>query len=295
MIWQQLKLDTTGELAGAVSEFLESTGAHAVISQSADGEDRFDLAEPTMQPWQSTRLTALYDDQQQLGPVIQGLTGMFDVTRDRISLEHLPDRDWERAWLENFKPLRISSNLWISPSWCTPPDTAAAVVTLDPGLAFGTGTHATTALCLEALSGLDLSGRRVIDYGCGSGILAIAALKLGAAEAIATDVDKKALDASLSNAQVNQVSDRLLILDAETAQREIEQDRLKGDVVIANILADALIGLMPTLSRALAKDGKLLLSGILAGQMESVGNAYEPITFTVHRQDDWIALLSRAC
>jgi ribosomal protein L11 methyltransferase len=292
MIWQQLSFRISGTLVGAANEVLENSGSQAITSQPADGEDQFDLAEPRLRPWQTTTLIALFDEQQALKPVIGELCDIFNIAPEDIRLQHIPDRDWERVWLENFKPVQISSNLWVCPSWCEPPDAEATNITLDPGLAFGTGTHATTALCLGALAGMSLAGKSVLDFGCGSGILAIAALKLGAASAIATDIDDKALQATKSNALINQVDDRLTILSSADAVSKIEQGDASFDVVIANILADALVSLQPLLTKACIDGGALLMSGILDHQQELVNTAYHNRQFTTLAQDEWIALES---
>lgn len=174
--------------------------------------------------------------------------------------------------MENFHPMRFGERLWICPSWRDVPDPSAVNVMLDPGLAFGTGTHPTTALCLEWLDSLDLAGKTVIDFGCGSGILAIAALKLGAARAIGIDIDPQAIQASRDNARRNGVEDRLALF--------LPQDKPNGlhaDVVVANILAGPLRELAPLISILPAKGGVIGLSGILASQAESVCEAYQEI------------------
>ncbi|KAA3634517.1 MAG: 50S ribosomal protein L11 methyltransferase, partial [Proteobacteria bacterium] len=200
-LWQQFSFDIPGERADAATELLEAMGSLAVSSLPREGEDRFDLAEPRLETWSLTRMTALFDDDADLPPAIDAVFRTFDVDPGSVEVERFEDRDWEREWLERFAPVRISDRLWICPSWRKPPDPGAVNVTLDPGLAFGTGTHATTTLCLQALAGLDLAHRTVLDFGCGSGILAIAALRLGAARALATDVDPRALDATRRNAE----------------------------------------------------------------------------------------------
>lgn len=186
--------------------------------------------------------------------------------------------------MENFHPMRFGQRLWICPSWRDVPEPDAVNVMLDPGLAFGTGTHPTTALCLSWLDGLDLQGKTVIDFGCGSGILAIAALKLGAAQAIGIDIDPQAIQASRDNAERNGVSDRLsLYLPHE------QPADLSADVVVANILAGPLRELAPLISVLPKSGGYLGLSGILASQAESVCEAYEE-RFTldpVAEKEEW--------
>lgn len=185
-------------------------------------------------------------------------------------IEQIEDKDWEREWMDNFHPMQFGKRLWICPSWRPVPDESAVNVMLDPGLAFGTGTHPTTALCLQWLDGLDLANKTVIDFGCGSGILAIAALKLGAKQAIGIDIDPQAIQASRDNAERNGVSDRLSLFLAKD-----QPENLQADIVVANILAGPLKELATPITQLLKKNGHLGLSGILTSQAESVCQAYQ--------------------
>ncbi len=187
-------------------------------------------------------------------------------------IEQIEDKDWEREWMDNFHPMRFGQRLWICPSWREIPDPDAVNVMLDPGLAFGTGTHPTTSLCLEWLDGLDLNGKTVIDFGCGSGILAIAALKLGAKEAIGIDIDPQAIQASRDNAERNGVSDRLTLYLSDK-----KPQTLSADVVVANILAGPLRELAPVIGALPQAGGLLGLSGVLATQAEGVADAYRDV------------------
>ncbi len=290
--WQQLHVPLAGHQADAAAELLEAMGALSVSSEGEGGEDRFDLAEPTLVQWTATRLSALFDDGIALQPVIAAMSRVFAVAPDDCRVERIADRDWERAWLERYRPVEITPDLWICPSWCEPPDGVAHVLTLDPGLAFGTGTHATTALCLEHLAGAGLSGRSVLDFGCGSGILAIAAARMGASRVVACDIDPRALDATRANARQNGVADRIEVISADAATAAIDAESLCVDVVIANILADALVMLSATLARAVAPGGSLILSGILHGQRERVAGAFPALDFSVQTRDEWVLLAS---
>ncbi len=187
----------------------------------------------------------------------------------RHKIEQIEDKDWEREWMANFHPMRFGERLWICPSWRDVPDPDAVNVMLDPGLAFGTGTHPTTSLCLTWLDGLDLAGKTVIDFGCGSGILAIAALKLGASQAIGIDIDPQAIQASRDNAERNGVADRLSLYLPHQ-----QPENLQADVVVANILAGPLRELAPLISVLPKSGGHLGLSGVLESQAESVCEAY---------------------
>ena len=182
----------------------------------------------------------------------------------------LEDKNWIRAWMDQFKPLKFGEHLWICPSWLEVKEENAVVVSLDPGLAFGTGTHPTTALCLGYLDSLDLQGKQVLDYGCGSGILAIAALKLGAKNALGVDIDEQALQASRENAERNNVSDKLELFMGTDQKLDLP----KSPVTVANILAGPLAELEPIIASLTESGGKLALSGILTEQADSVIEAY---------------------
>jgi len=207
----------------------------------------------------------------------------------RASVRWVKDQDWERVWLTDWKPMRFGRRLWVCPTAAAlPDDPQAVVVRLDPGLAFGTGTHPTTALCLQILESLPVAGRSVIDYGCGSGILGLAALKLGAAHVRAVDLDPQALLATLENAIRNGVSAQLEVtgIDGVLAQ---------AYCVMANILAGPLIELAPKLTAACEPGGYLLLSGILKTQAYAVKAAYSPAFDMVQvvERDDWCCIYAR--
>jgi len=223
--------------------------------------------------------------------VISYLQGIHPDKADmRYKLEQLEDKDWEREWMDNFHPMKFGERLWICPSWCDVPEPDAVNVMLDPGLAFGTGTHPTTALCLTWLDGLDLQDKTVVDFGCGSGILSLAALKLGAKKVIGIDIDPQALQASLANAKRNNVDDRLeLYLPKDLPQ---EMPEFKADVVVANILAGPLRELAPTIIEYVGDKGLLALSGVLEEQAQTLQAIYgqwcdmDPVTV----QEEWVRL-----
>jgi ribosomal protein L11 methyltransferase len=203
----------------------------------------------------------------------EALTGslcktLVGLAAQNVAVKQVADRPWEREWLRDFHAMRFGRRLWVAPRHEAVTAAGAVVVTLDPGLAFGTGTHATTALCLEWLDGARLTGRRVIDYGCGSGVLAIAALKLGAAQALALDIDEQALIATQANAAANDVSDRIAIGRPAEA-------REPADVLIANILAGPLIELAPRLAGLVRGGGDLVLSGLMTVEADAVTVAYQ--------------------
>jgi ribosomal protein L11 methyltransferase len=203
-------------------------------------------------------------------------------------IEILEDKDWIREWMDSYQPMRFGMRLWICPSWRTPPEPDAVNLMLDPGLAFGTGTHPTTSLCLQWLDGLDLNGKTVIDFGCGSGILGIAALLLGAKKVFAIDNDPQALLATRDNAQRNGLGEEQI---QALLPEQLPAD-ISADVVIANILAAPLISLASQLHGKLRKGGDIALSGILAEQADAVAVAYEPVIQwqSQVQQEDWIRL-----
>jgi ribosomal protein L11 methyltransferase len=209
---------------------------------------------------------------------------------DRVRLGSLEDRDWARAWMDRFGPMRFGDSLWIVPTHLKPPEPGATVIRLDPGLAFGTGTHPSTHLCLEWIDGARLEGASVVDFGCGSGVLAIAAALKGARQVIAVDNDPQALLATAENAERNGVADRIHMVSAEAFETS------EADVVMANILAGTLIRLAPLLSAAVRPGGTLVLAGILDYQAPAVAAAYAG-RFPHLRQSilgEWICLAGQA-
>ncbi|SLM61452.1 MULTISPECIES: 50S ribosomal protein L11 methyltransferase [Dickeya] len=273
MPWIQLKINTSGAHAEQLGDALSESGAVSVTFQDTHDTPVFEPLPGETRLWGDTDVIGLYDAETDMAEVIAMLEQeplLGAGFRHRI--EQLEDKDWEREWMENFHPMQFGKRLWICPSWRDVPDPSAVNVMLDPGLAFGTGTHPTTALCLQWLDGLDLAGKTIIDFGCGSGILAIAALKLGAARAIGIDIDPQAIQASRDNAQRNGVSERL-----ELYLPKDQPTELSADVVVANILAGPLRELAPLIGVLPRVGGHLGLSGILASQAQSVAQAYDAL------------------
>jgi ribosomal protein L11 methyltransferase len=306
MPWLQLSLIIDRDYAEQVEGALEDAGALAVtMDDAADepGTGQVDPAAggvwepaPATQPlWRRLRMTALFDDDAAgEAAARQAAEALGHLALSPPSIAGLEDRPWERVWLDEFCPTRFGERLWVCPRGERPagangPDWPGVVVDLDPGLAFGTGHHPTTALCLTWLDGLDLRGKRVVDYGCGSGILALAALKLGAASALAVDHDPQALDATVDNAIGNGVLGQLAVARPE------QVPDTQADIVVANILAGPLLALAPTLA-ALAAPGALLgLSGILARQAPQVADGYAT-HFAVEpaeTREEWALLTGR--
>lgn len=271
MPWIQIKLNATADTAEAIGDILiEDAGALSVTFLDAKDTPVFEPLPGETRLWGETDIVALYDAQTDMNTIVSILKASPLLGENFThQISPLEDKDWERAWMDNFKPMRFGQKLWICPSWCDVPDPSAVNVMLDPGLAFGTGTHPTTALCLEWLEGIDLKEKTVIDFGCGSGILSLAALMLGAKKVIGIDIDPQALQASKANAQRNHVAERLELY--------LPQDQplnLNADVVVANILAGPLKELSPVIKNLLAPHGKLALSGVLESQAQAVTQCY---------------------
>lgn len=285
MPWIQIKINTTGAHAEELGDALIELGAVSVTFQDTHDNPVFEPLPGETRLWGDTDIIGLFDAETDMEPVVQSMGQHPLLAADyHYKIEQIEDKDWEREWMENFHPMRFGERLWICPSWRDVPDPDAVNVMLDPGLAFGTGTHPTTALCLAWLDGLDLAGKTIIDFGCGSGILAIAALKLGAAQAIGIDIDPQAIQASRDNAERNGVLDRLSLYLPHQ-----QPDNLSADVVVANILAGPLRELAPLIGVLPKAGGHLGLSGVLASQAESVCEAYadrfqlDPVT----EREEW--------
>lgn len=293
MPWLELSLTVRAEQQPRVEEALDDLGSLSITLRDANAEtaDEQAIFEPgvgELPLWPTITLNALFDagiDRRGLSEALSELLPWLEP--DQLSFRDVADEDWERAWMDQFKPMSFGRRLWIYPWNIAPPDDdALAIVQLDPGLAFGSGTHPTTALCLEWLDSLDLGGKRVIDFGCGSGILAIAALKLGAASAVGVDNDPQALIASANNAERNQVADRLALFLPDDFAGE------PADVFVANILAGPLGELAPTFAALATPGAPFALSGILQGQQEELLARYAEWFdgLRVDVREDWVRI-----
>ena len=271
MSWIQVRLTTTSEHAERFEDLLLEVGACAVTLQDAEDQPVYEPELGTTPLWNNTVVVGLFDAHtptKHVVPFLKAESGVEPFPLCKIEL--VEDKDWEREWMTHFHPMQFGDRLWVCPSWKEVPDANAVNLMLDPGLAFGTGTHPTTALCLKWLDKQgDLSGKRIIDYGCGSGILAIAALLLGADDAIGVDLDPQALEATIENAKRNQIATEKLAVFLPNAEPQEP-----ADIVLANILAGPLMQLAPKLSSLTKSGGYIALSGILAGQAEEIVETY---------------------
>ena len=288
MPWLQLTLEAGDLDAETLSDWFERHGAVSVTLVDAADQPLFEPDPGTTPLWSATRLTAMFEadaDAEALGA--QLLQDFGEAAAKRLTRNRLEDQDWERVWLDQFQPMQFGEHLWVCPAGKLPPQGEnPVIVDLDPGLAFGTGTHATTALCLEWLDAHPPRDLTVLDYGSGSGILAVAALKLGAAELWAVDIDEQALWSTRDNAARNAVETGLHTLQPSALPEQT------FDLLLANILANPLTELAADLAGRVRLGGNIVLSGILAEQADTVRRAYAPwfrLSDTVEK-DGWVRL-----
>ena len=283
-MWYQLVIsELEQDKIEDISEHLESLGALSITYSDLQDNPIFEPALNTTPLWQQTVLTALFNDEDLMQTAKQLVNSSLPYTS--ITSHTLDDVVWEREWLKSFKPMCFGKRLWICPTHYEPPEPEAVNIMLDPGLAFGTGTHQTTALCLEFLDQADLTDKTICDYGTGSGILAISGLKLGARHAYAVDIDPQSVTATKQNAINNNISfDNLIVGLVE------EVDIPKVDLMLANILAGPLVELAPTLVNKIKPGGELVISGLLDNQIEEVTSAYKDLvkTIEIRTKDEWV-------
>ena len=288
MAWIQFIFDSNPQAADSLSNALSECGAAAVTFQDNADQPIYEPELGTTPLWAATNVVALFDAEENTDAIISALSHKIRpqvVPPHRI--EAVEDKDWVREWMESFHPICFGEQLWICPSWLSPPEPDAVNIMLDPGLAFGTGTHPTTALCLNWLDQADVKGKYVIDYGCGSGILAIAAALLGAKRVIGVDTDPQALEATQANAERNGVTIETYFPD--------ECPDETCDLLLANILAGPLQSLSGRLA-ALTKSGApIVLSGILDVQAQDVSQSYQP-WFDMQQpvlKDEWTRIVGQ--
>ena len=288
MAWIQFIFNSTPLGAESLSECLSDCGASAVTFEDNAEQPIYEPEIGSTPLWQATNVVALFEADVNTQSILAQLTKlMAPIALPSYRIEAIEDKDWVREWMDNFHPMCFGEKLWICPSWHQPPKPDAINILLDPGLAFGTGTHPTTALCLNWLDQADLEDKTVIDYGCGSGILAIAAALLGAKKVIGVDTDPQALEATQANAERNNVQ------IATYLPQDCPNER--ADVVLANILAGPLQALAPTLASLSRPNADIILSGILESQADTVSISYQS-SFTMQapaQKEEWIRLVGQ--
>lgn len=286
-------LELSFELGSLDAEIAETacfdSGATSVTFTDTRDDPVLEPAPGEFRLWPATRMQALYAGDTNADATVLTLARALSIPAGSIAIKHVADRAWEREWLKDFHAMRFGKRLWVAPHHESVTEPEAAVVRLDPGLAFGTGTHPTTALCLQWLERNVTSGARVIDYGCGSGILALAAVKLGAHHAYCFDIDPQALIATHDNASANGIAEQITVCDsAEQLPGEV-------DILVANILAGPLCALAPSFAQLIRADGALVLAGLLKQQVPEVTQAHDawfdmgPFA----KRDDWVGLSGR--
>ncbi|MFC3149495.1 50S ribosomal protein L11 methyltransferase [Litoribrevibacter euphylliae] len=289
MSWLQIKITTQAESAEALEDFLLELGASSITLEDPEDQPIYEPLPGETPLWKSTRVVGLFTEDFDIDLVAKAVEEFSNTQKIQhdITTETVEEQEWERAWMDDFKPIQCGQRLWVCPSWLEPPRPEDVNLILDPGLAFGTGTHPTTFLCLEYLDSLSLNDLHVLDYGCGSGILAIAALLLGAKDAVGVDIDPQALTATDMNMARNGLASERISLYVP--------DNFPGcqaDITVANILAGPLVELAPEIANNTKSGGHLALSGILQEQAQDVYETYSQYfnLNPIKQKDDWILI-----
>jgi ribosomal protein L11 methyltransferase len=300
MSWTEVVIEIAQDHAEALSDALMEAGALSVSVEDADeGTDQEKplFGEPGMEPkeaaWEHSRVVALTDvDADQGAIVAEAAAAIGLAAAPAFTVRDVSDQDWVRLTQSQFAPIHIGKNIWVVPSWHEAPDPDAIILELDPGLAFGTGSHPTTRLCMEWLEAHPAPGKTVLDYGCGSGILAMVAKKMGAGDVAGVDIDPQAIESANDNAARNHCEVDFYLPDDFAVSAKPQHATGKFDIVVANILSSPLKVMAPMLAGRVAPNGALILSGVLARQAEEVAEAYAPyIKLGVWaEQDGWVAL-----
>ncbi len=287
MPWLQLRINTSRDKAPLVESAISEQGAMSVTFEDSADEPIFEPALGEAPLWSETRVTGLFEADIDTHQILSAVATKIDEPTEACHWHILEDKDWQREWMQYFKPIQCAEHFWVCPSWCEKPNPSAVNLMLDPGLAFGTGTHPTTFLCLRWLAHQNIKGKTLIDFGCGSGILGIAGLLLGASQAIGTDIDPQALVATRENLKRNTLEENTFpVYFPEKCPSEPQ------DFVLANILAGPLVELAPTLCQLAKPQGKVCLSGILASQQHAIVDAYSGLINidSIEEQDGWLCI-----
>jgi ribosomal protein L11 methyltransferase len=291
MSWRQLSLTCPAAQLTEVEDLMTELGALSISLSDAGDEPIYEPLPGDAPIWRESIVSATFaedSDPEQLAQLL--LARLPAPLSQTVTHGSFKDCDWQQSYRQHFKPLQCAANLWIVPSWSEPPDPRATIVRLDPGLAFGTGSHPTTALCLAWLAQQELTDLNLIDYGCGSGILAIAAIKLGAGRVLAVDIDEQALTACKSNMEVNSVTPEQILVGQPAMVAET-----KTDLLMANILAGPLVELATRFAELVVPGGKIVLSGILTSQLNDIQSAYDSFfeLDPMHHRGEWACIGGR--
>jgi len=288
--WLQIHITVDQAQVDFTETLLMSLGAVSVTLDDAEDQALLEPLPGETPLWNKVIVTGIYQEDDQDPIDVEMLQAFLKEQLPDAPIRHeqLEDQVWERAWMDYYEPIQIAENFWIVPEWLEAPDSNAVNIKLDPGLAFGTGNHASTFLCLQWLGQTDLKDKIVIDYGCGSGILGVAALLLGAKKVYATDIDPQAVLATKQNAELNHVLDRLFVGLPEEFNAEFKSQ--KADVLVANILAAPLMALAPEFATLLKSEGEFALAGVIEEQVADVTGVYSEFFDIVHiekREENW--------
>lgn len=293
MPWLQIRVHTTPEHVPAFEDTLLECGALVVTFEDVHDDPVYEPDLNTTPLWKNTRVTGLFDadaDIEHIRSVVVHKAEHLGDSEIDLKIEILEDKDWIREWMDSYHPIQFGERLWVCPSWREAPDANAVNLILDPGLAFGTGTHPTTALCLQWLDSIDCQDKTIIDYGCGSGILGIAGLLLGAQSMVGIDIDPQAVEATQANAERNHIT-----ADRYEVKLPPHDTDVEADIVVANILAGPLAELSETISKLVKQGGLLALSGILESQAHTVVEAYKPWfnIESITEKEEWIRIVAK--
>ncbi|KAA8735631.1 50S ribosomal protein L11 methyltransferase [Acinetobacter qingfengensis] len=292
MNWLQIHITVEKSQVELTETLLLSLGAVSVTLDDAEDQALLEPLPGETPLWDKVIVTGIFQQEPQQ-PIDANALSTFILAQlpdARINSEVIENQAWERAWMDYYEPIQVADNLWIVPEWLAAPNPQVTNIKLDPGLAFGTGNHASTFLCLQWLAEIDLKDKIVVDYGCGSGILGVAALLLGAKKVYATDIDPQAVLATKQNAELNGVSDRLYVGLPEEFEQEFT---VQADVLVANILAKPLMMLVETFYNLTKPQAQFALAGLIEEQIEDVKQAYHPyfeVTGQQMREENWCRL-----
>lgn len=288
MPWWQLSVSCEASELNTVENHMLEHGAQSISISDARDEPIFEPLPGETPLWSHSVISGLFVGEHNSEDLLQSLASTLPPHLvNSLQCQRLEDEDWQNSYQDHFNPIQVSKRLWIVPSWHQPPDPGAVNITLDPGMAFGTGSHATTALCLSWLGNTQIKDWDVIDFGCGSGILAIAALKLGARQVQAVDIDQQAILATMENCRINKIDTRQINIGGAE-----QLDNRQVDLLMANILCQPLIDLHDKLAKLVKPGGKILLSGILKEQVDTLQSVYQD-SFQLDppaSKDDWARL-----